>query len=421
MKMKLPLAIKNISSIVQGNIVGGAVRDHFLGRDIYDYDISTPMLPEAVIEILKENGYTPILTGVKYGTVSVNVRGMKTPVEITTYRSEFYSKEKGRFPDVAFHINRNNDLMRRDFTINSIAYDPRTGQFIDPNNGIADIQNRIIRFVGNGSERIREDPLRSIRACRIASNLSFTIDEGTSASIISNAYLLSTLSQDRLVMEIRKSGIHRSFLQNLMAHGLMEYVFGHNFNTTTTTFHDSRGSHHGESVWQHTLNAMDRCNYITSTDLALKLAVLFHDTGKPSTRTSNNGKIQFLNHEAISASIFMASVGSYAGLEKGIKREVEFLIQNHMLFPQLTTNRSIIRHTIEWKMAGIPYPVLHNLGKLAFCDRGISFGNILSKMEKVWIVDRPDGNLFLKYPERNRKEMIRQAWIDKVHQEGVLQ
>lgn len=412
----VPEEIVKITKLVEGYVVGGAVRDHLLGKPVYDYDIATPFIPSKVEEVLHENGYKAILTGVKYGTVSTVVEGLERPVEITTYRQEFYSPEKGRFPDVAYHLNRENDLMRRDFTINAMAYDAIKNEIIDPHGGMQDIMDGRIRFVGVGTERIREDPLRMVRACRIAATLGFKVEDSSSKALWAMREYLSTISQDRMVMEVKKANIYLvPFLKNLLRHELTEYVLGYDFRNTMFTMHDKRGGHYGESVYTHILNALRRADDMKWYDFPLRLAILFHDVGKTLTRSVENGKIMFINHEIVSANIFNETLGSYTGLENKTKKQIEFLIENHMRFPLFESKKKIIRETLDWKIEGVPWEWIENLGKLAYCDRDMSFEPLVKKMKKVWNVPRPDGKDFLHFEVDKRKYAIREAWIQKAH------
>lgn len=414
----VPQSVVEITKLVKGYVVGGAVRDHLLNKPVYDYDISTPYIPGQVESILRAQGFKTILTGAKYGTVSVLLNDLKRPVEITTYRQEFYSTEKGRFPDVAYHLNRDNDLMRRDFTINAMAYDAINNEFIDPHGGMHDIMDRKIKFVGNGFERIKEDPLRIIRACRIAATLGFRIEDNTSEALTEMRSSLTTLSQDRMVMEIRKANNYLfKFIQHLLRHHLTEYVFGFDFTGMLMIEHDNRGNHYGESIWKHTLDALERADKNEWFNFPLRMAILYHDAGKILTKSEVNGKIQFLNHETVSANIFTNSLGSFTGLETKVKKQIEFLIQNHMMFPLLESKRKIIRTGIDWKIQNVPFEWIENLSRLAYCDRGIEFNGLLEKLREVYFnVPRPDGTTFLKYSVNIRKDLIRQAWIENAHQ-----
>ena len=408
--------VKDITILVDGYIVGGAVRDYLLGKPIYDWDISTPKTPDEVIKLLQDNGFKTILTGAKYGTVSTIVDGIQHPVEITTFRSEKYNNS--RFPEVVYHTTQKGDSMRRDFTINAMAYDVRNDKILDYYGGMEDIKSRTIRFVGEPIERIKEDPLRIIRACRIAATLGFRMDEDTSNALMEMRDLLSTLSQDRLVMEIKKANLYlRNFFMCLMKHHLTQYVFGYDFTETLFMEHDNRGSHYGESIYKHTLDALERADKIGWHDFALRIAILYHDVGKLLTRTESNGSVHFIGHENVSTEIFGRTLGSFTGMDKKTKNQIEFLIQNHMMFPLMETKHRIIKSVVDWKMNNIPFEWIDNQSKLAYADRGIDYTALMDKIRKVFAMPQPDGNDFLKYEPTTRKEHIRQVWIEKLHNE----
>ena len=412
--MYVPEGVRKIALLVNGYIVGGAVRDYLLNKPVFDYDISTPLLPDEVKEVLGKNNYHSILTGEKYGTISTFVEGIFHPIEITTFRSEKYNGT--RFPEVAFHTSNQGDLMRRDFTINAIAYDPRTNEILDYNGGIQDINNKIIRFVGDAKERISDDPLRIIRACRIASTIGFNIDENSSRSIKEEKNLLISISQDRLIMETKKAlNYFRSYVSNLLQYNLTEYVFGIEFESLDQVFHDARGNHYNESILQHIMDALERAENKGWTNFELLIAILFHDRGKPMTVSIDNGKTMFRTHEEESAKIFDRTMGSFTGLETKSKKQIHFLIENHMKFPLLNSKRNIIRTIIDWKIQNVPFEWIENLTNLAYADRGIEFTELLSKIRSVWDIPRPDGTAFLKYPVNKRKDFIRQIWIERAH------
>ena len=308
--------------------------------------------------------------------------------------------------------------MRRDFTINAMAYDVRNDKILDYYGGMEDIKSRTIRFVGEPIERIKEDPLRIIRACRIAATLGFRMDAETSYTIKLMRNTLSTLSQDRILMEIKKSNrFLKSFFTCLTNHNLTKYVFGFDFGLTRFIEHDNRGSHYGESVYEHTLNAIERADKMEWYDFPLRIAILFHDTGKLLTRTESNGSVHFIGHENVSTEIFGRTLGSFTGMDKKTKNQIEFLIQNHMMFPLMETKHRIIKSVVDWKMNNIPFEWIDNQSKLAYADRGIDYTALMDKIRKVFAMPRPDGNHFLKYEPTTRKEHIRQVWIEKLHNE----
>lgn len=180
-------------------MVGGCVRDSILNMTPNDYDITTNAKPNDIINIFKE--YKIIDTGIKHGTVSIILNN--NIYEITTYRIEGEYENNRRPKNVEFTSNLEEDLRRRDFTINAIAYNEKIG-IIDIFNGIKDIQNKVVKTVGNPDERFEEDGLRMIRAIRFSSKLGFNIDKDTLSSIYKNSYIIKKISLERINDEFTK-------------------------------------------------------------------------------------------------------------------------------------------------------------------------------------------------------------------------
>lgn len=206
MEQMLPSYIKTILTILhhaqaEAFLVGGCVRDMILKRPIHDYDITTNLSPSQVQLLFQEKGYTVLSTGIAYGTVSILIH--RQIIEITTYRMET-SYQNHRFPS-QFHYTKNieEDLKRRDFTMNAIAYHPQIG-YVDPYQGYEDIQKACIRCVGNPHQRFQEDALRILRALRFSCTLSFSIEKDTAIAIQKNAHLLTHISQERIRNEFTK-------------------------------------------------------------------------------------------------------------------------------------------------------------------------------------------------------------------------
>ncbi len=178
--------------------VGGAVRDHIMGKQPFDYDITTNARPEKIIEIFPKT----VPTGLQHGTVTVLTDGGS--VEITTYRADGEYSDH-RSPDtVAFQETVDKDLSRRDFTMNAICYNPKIG-FYDPENGIEDIKNGVIRAIGDPIRRFSEDALRIMRAFRFSAQLGFAIEENTKKASISLCGLLQNISVERIYVELKRT------------------------------------------------------------------------------------------------------------------------------------------------------------------------------------------------------------------------
>ncbi len=204
MQIDLPKKVKYIIDKIyeygyEAFIVGGCVRDHILGIIPHDYDITTSAKPEIIMEIFKE--YKFITNGIKHGTVGVIID--KDIYEITTYRLEGEYEDNRRPKNIEFTLDIESDLKRRDFTINAMAYNDNVG-IIDKFDGIKDLNERIIRTVGNPDDRFKEDGLRIIRAVRFSAKLGFNIEEKTLNSIYKNSNIVKNISIERVTDEISK-------------------------------------------------------------------------------------------------------------------------------------------------------------------------------------------------------------------------
>lgn len=204
LKMNIPPSIQKVldvlySSGYEGYLVGGCVRDAMMGIEPHDFDLTTNATPDEMLDIFKE--YRIIETGLKHGTVTVVSDGEN--VEITTYRIDGEYLDNRRPSEVSFTRNLNEDLSRRDFTVNALAYSPRDG-LVDVFDGVPDIEHKVIRCVGDADKRFNEDGLRIMRALRFSSVLDFDIDASTQNSIHSNKHLLKNISAERIYTELKK-------------------------------------------------------------------------------------------------------------------------------------------------------------------------------------------------------------------------
>lgn len=204
MKPVLPLGVKTIIERLENNgksahIVGGCVRDFLLLKEPFDYDITTSALPQEMKEIFSD--MKTVETGIKHGTLTVICDGL--PYEVTTYRVDGEYVDHRRPSSVAFTDSLSEDLARRDFTMNAICYSERDG-FVDKFSGVKDIKKRIIRAVGDPALRFQEDALRILRAIRFASVLDFEIEKETAREAIEKAYLLKSVSAERIYTEWKK-------------------------------------------------------------------------------------------------------------------------------------------------------------------------------------------------------------------------
>ncbi|MCC0635460.1 MULTISPECIES: CCA tRNA nucleotidyltransferase [unclassified Clostridioides] len=272
-------------------VVGGCVRDCLLEKIPNDWDITTSARPEKVVEIFERT----IPTGIQHGTVTVMIE--HEPFEVTTYRIDG-SYSDGRHPDsIEFTNDIVKDLSRRDFTVNAIAYNSKTG-LVDPFNGCEDIQNKCIRCVGNPVDRFEEDALRMLRAIRFSAQLNFKIAEDTKQSIYRNADLIKCVSMERIQVEFNKMLISDSSKLNLLiSTGLLKFIIPEICDLEDVI---QNNPYHIYNVGKHTLIATE----VIEDELYLKLTMLFHDLGKKITKTTDkNGIDHFYSHSRESVKI----------------------------------------------------------------------------------------------------------------------
>ncbi len=301
MNFKLPDEVKNIISKFKDNgfeiyIVGGAVRDLLMGKIVYDWDFTTNATPEEILKLYPDGFYDN-----SYGTVGVEYSKDERPFEITTFRTE-HGYSDGRRPDnVSWGKTLEEDLKRRDFTINSFAHDGE--KLIDLFNGQKDLNSKLIRAVGEPSERFGEDALRMMRAVRIAGELNFKIEEKTFEAIQQNSTLINKIAKERIkdeLFKILKSNNPYTGVVHLKETGLMQEIIPE----LTKCFgveQKSPSRHHIYDVGTHLLMSLKECK---SKDPVTRFATLVHDIGKPQTfRKLPTGVITFYNHEMVSTRI----------------------------------------------------------------------------------------------------------------------
>ena len=298
-KINIPADANGLIYTLQNNghsayIVGGCVRDSILGRTPHDYDICTSATPSEMLEIFKDRKI--IETGLQHGTVTVVMNG--EPYEITTYRIDGIYSDNRRPDTVTFTDKLVEDLRRRDFTINAMAYNDEEG-LIDPFNGLEDIKHKKISCVGSAKDRFEEDALRILRAIRFAAQLDFAIMPGTDWEIHKQYKNLENISIERINSEFCKIASSDDFCVELL---LYEDVFSL-FIPELKDMIDfpQNNPWHIYDVFNHTIHAVEHCD---SDDLTVRLAVFFHDFGKPhSYQDGEDGIRHFKGHGKVSADI----------------------------------------------------------------------------------------------------------------------
>lgn len=297
MKIQLPPNVNKIIGILEKNgyeafAVGGCVRDSILQREPNDWDITTSASPQQVKELFSHT----IDTGIEHGTVTVMLD--RCGYEVTTYRIDG-KYEDGRHPSsVSFTRNLEEDLLRRDFTINAMAYNDSRG-LVDLFGGLADIEAGVIRCVGNPYARFEEDALRLLRAIRFAAQLSYRVEDETMEAMKALAPNLRKISAERIMTELIKTLVspNPDMLREAYRCGLTK-EFMPEFDRIMEM--EQNNPHHCYTVGEHTLHALSS----VAADKILRLTMLFHDMGKPECYSMGEDKrAHFYGHEAVSSEI----------------------------------------------------------------------------------------------------------------------
>ncbi len=274
-------------------LVGGSVRDALLHRPSRDLDLATDAHPPVIKRLLaRARPDSRYDVGEKFGTIGASFG--EWVVEITTYRSEVYAVGS-RKPAVTFGTSLEEDLSRRDFTINAIAQEPSSGAMLDPFHGLQDLQRGLIRAVGEPEERFSEDPLRMLRAARFAAELGFRIDPPTRAAMRRQAGALRHVSAERIAAEMTRLLVAERpalGLEILCDTGLAAHAIPELLPLRGAT---QDGRH--KDVFGHTLKVVEN---VPATPV-LRWAALLHDVGKPRTKTVQDGKVHFFRHEIVGA------------------------------------------------------------------------------------------------------------------------
>jgi poly(A) polymerase len=287
-------------------LVGGSVRDVFLGRRPGDLDLTTDAPPERVLELIADWADQVWTIGIDFGTVGLR-KGSET-FEITTYRSEHYERGS-RKPEVQYGTSLADDLSRRDFTVNAMAARLPGYGLVDPFGGLADLQARLLRTPASPQESFDADPLRILRAARFTAQLGFAISPETRAAMTELAPRLAIVSAERVGSELAKlllsprSGGPSAGIALLVESGVADQVLPEIASLQLET--DEHFRH--KDVYQHSLTVLDQAiglerRYGLDGDLVLRLAALLHDIGKPATRSRlPDGRVAFHHHEVVGA------------------------------------------------------------------------------------------------------------------------
>lgn len=372
-ELEIPHPILAVAKTLQNKgfsayLVGGCVRDSLMNRTPKDWDITTNAKPEDIVAAFSKTVYEN-----KFGTVTVineELKGEETKnlknVEVTPYRQEANYSDQRHPDEIKFCDKLEDDLSRRDFTINALAYEPFTGELIDLYNGLRDIKDKSIKTVGNPDERFGEDALRLMRAVRFTSQLGFTLNIETQKSIFNNAELIKKTSAERIHDEFVKILISPRPMEgiSLMSTcGLLKYVIPE----LEKGIGMEQGGEHIYDVWEHTLLSLQHAAD-KGWPLHVRLAALFHDIGKTKTRRpgEKGGKTwTFYGHEVVSERM-TKEIMQRLKFPVKLTETVLKLVRNHMFFadPDKIT-LSAVRRIV----AKVGPDLIWDLMNLRICDR----------------------------------------------------
>lgn len=319
--MQLPKYVYEVLKKLQDSgyeayCVGGCVRDYLLGQCPDDYDVTTSALPEQIMKVF--GGYKLLTVGLKHGTVTVIID--KKPVEITTYRVDGDYKDHRHPSEVRFTPCLEEDLARRDLTINAMAYCPETG-IIDPFGGQNDLKNGIIRCVGDPMKRFDEDGLRILRALRFASRYGFEIDKYTSDAVHRLRYLLSFISAERINNEL--CGILTGNCGDIL-YNYSDVICEIIPEMYPCIGFEQHSKYHDKTVYGHIVATVAA----SEPTVEARLTMLLHDIGKPASFFMKDGVGHFYGHADVSCEIAVKIIERLRFSNK-IADEVLFLIKNH--------------------------------------------------------------------------------------------
>ena len=311
--------------------VGGCVRDTLLGRVPEDWDVTTSAAPEQVMEVFPRR---TIPTGIRHGTVTV--RSGTGGVEVTTYRVDGPYEDRRRPSSVSFTGSLDEDLKRRDFTVNAIAMG-LDGELKDPCHGQEDLKEGVLRCIGSPDERFGEDALRLMRGLRFAASLGFRLPPDVDESIRRNKALLLEIAPERVQMELRKLVKGAGATDILRRYPEIIGVFWPEI--LPMIGFDQRNPHHCYDVWEHTLHAMDG---VPSDDLTLRLTMLLHDIAKPRMfALDENGVGHFPGHQAAGRDM-AAEMLRRLRFPKVLRERIALLIELHDR-PLVATEKAVRR------------------------------------------------------------------------------
>jgi tRNA nucleotidyltransferase (CCA-adding enzyme) len=379
MSISIPTKVQYILDTLQKHehqafVVGGCVRDSILGKEPGDWDIATDAVPEEIKQLFSKT----VDTGIKHGTVTIILDG--SSYEVTTYRVDGEYLDFRKPESVTFTASIDEDLSRRDLTINAIAYNPLMG-IVDPFRGIADIEAGVIRTVGDPDKRFREDALRMLRAVRFSAQLGFAIDESTLKSIEKNSQLIENISSERIRDELSKILLSDNpfCFSLLMDTKLIKYTLPE-FEPCFLTVQNN--PYHAYDVAMHILHSVANIE----KNRVLRWVMLFHDIGKPGTKTTDEKGIDhFYNHQQLSVKLSKAAMLRLRFDKKSMER-ILILVRCHDM--HIKTEYKSVRKA----MFKVGEDVFEELLKVIEADKKAQNPKLLQerteKFKKLWEICR---------------------------------
>ncbi|MDP3882620.1 MAG: CCA tRNA nucleotidyltransferase [Candidatus Staskawiczbacteria bacterium] len=444
--MTIPKEVKNIIAELkkagfEAYVVGGCVRDFLMEKEPNDWDVTTNANPEEIQKVFPDSFYEN-----KFLTVTVKT-GSRDPVsgeiEVTTYRLEAKYSDKRHPDEIKYAKSLEEDLARRDFTINAIALRPGSGraknEIIDLFDGQKDLKNKIIRTVGNAEDRFNEDALRMLRAVRFAATLGFTIEKNTAEAIKKNSIWLEAISQERIRDEFLKiimSERPAEGIELLRELGLLKYIVPELLDN----YGVSQNKHHIYDCYQHAIKALE---YTAKKkfNVYVRLAALFHDIAKPKVKVGQGENATFYNHEVVGAKITFQILNRLKFPKKDVEK-ITKLVRFHLFYYNVdevteSSVRRLVKNVGPENMeellqvryadrigSGVPKAEPYKLRHLKYLIEKTSGDPISAKMLKIngndlmqalkiqpgpkigWILDVLLGYV-LDDPKRNKKDFLK--------------
>lgn len=368
MKFQIPPEVETVARTLEtagydAYLVGGCVRDLVLGQKPKDWDITTNAHPEDIQKLFAETFYEN-----DFGTVGIKTESDEPTckvVEVTPYREEGEYKNARHPETVTFGVSLEKDLERRDFTVNALAYRPKTGALVDEHGGQEDLKKKVIRAVGDAELRFKEDALRMMRAVRFSGQLGFAIEQGTAEAIFKNADNLRNISRERIrdelvkIVETKEPMAAVVMLQKL---GLLKHIAP----DLERGIGVAQNQAHSFDVYEHLLRTMQHAAD-KNWDTAIRIAGLFHDVSKPETRRWSDEKRDwtFHGHEVVGARVTKRIMEDLR-FPKEIADKVVILVRWHMFFSDPDqVSMSAVRRII----ANVGRENIWDLLNLRVCDR----------------------------------------------------